>query len=89
MRKLIAGLSLGVGAAGIILLLASAGVLETVELETYDWRMRTVADARARRGQPLGRSDIVLVEINDASIRELAPIVGRWPWPRAPIASSP
>lgn len=83
MRKLIAGVSLGVGAAGIILLLASAGLLETVELKTYDWRMRTLADLRARSGQRLAHPDIVLVEINDASIRELAPLVGRWPWPRA------
>jgi adenylate cyclase len=82
-RKLIAGVSLGVGAAGIILLLASAGLLETVDLKTYDWRMRTAADLRARSGQPLAHPDIVLVEINDASIRELAPLVGRWPWPRA------
>ena len=83
LRKVIAGLSLGVGAAAVVLLLASAGWLGTIELKSYDWRMRTLADARARSGRPLGHSDIVLVEINDASIRELAPLVGRWPWPRA------
>jgi adenylate cyclase len=82
-RKLIAGVSLGVGGAGIILLLTFAGVLETAELKTYDWRMRTVADLRARGGRPVAHPDIVLVEINDASVRELAPLVGRWPWPRA------
>ena len=28
-------------------------------------------------------TDIVIVEVNDTSIRELAPFFGRWPWPRA------
>lgn len=83
MRKIVAGLLLGAGSAAVVLLLASAGLLEVAELKTYDWRMRTVAELRARSAEPLGHPDIVLVEINDASIRELAPLVGRWPWPRA------
>ena len=40
MRKLIAGILLGLGAAAIILLIAATGVLERVELILYDWRMR-------------------------------------------------
>ena len=83
MRKLIAGLSLGLGAAAAVLLLATTGWLETLELRTYDWRMRTISRIRAASDKPLVHPDIVLVEINDASIRELAPLVGRWPWPRA------
>jgi adenylate cyclase len=82
-RKLAAGLSLGAGAAALVLILDYAGWLETAELKTYDWRMRTVYRLREAAGRPLVHSDIVLVEINDASIRELAPLVGRWPWPRA------
>ena len=31
----------------------------------------------------VGHPDIVLVEINDATIRDLKEIAGRWPWPRA------
>jgi adenylate cyclase len=84
-RRLLAGLGIGLGAAAIALL---AGVLpfvlsflETVELKTYDRRMRLTADpASARR-------DIALVEINETSLRALEPVAGRWPWPRAVHAS--
>ena len=48
----------------------------TVELKTYDVRMRLTA-------APLeARTDIVLVAIDDDSIQRLEPAVGRWPWPR-------
>jgi adenylate cyclase len=77
-RKIIAGLAIGVGSAVVILLLAWPGWLETAELKTYDWRMRTL-----RERNPKVRPDIVLVEINDASLRDLKEIAGRWPWPRA------
>ncbi len=36
-----------------------------------------------RERSPSVHPDIVLVEINDATIRDLKEIVGRWPWPRA------
>ncbi len=80
-RKLLAGLALGLGAAGLVLLLAWTGVLDTPELWTYDWRMRQAADPSSVH------KDIVLVEFNDTTIRDLAPYLGRWPWPRAVYAS--
>ena len=40
--------------------------------------MRSVA-----RTPPDVHHDIVLVEINDTTIRDLDPVFGRWPWPRA------
>jgi adenylate cyclase len=76
MRKVIAGLSLGLGASAIALLLGNLGALETAELKAYDWRVRRTADPASVR------QDIVFVEINDTSIRDLAPFFGRWPWPR-------
>jgi adenylate cyclase len=82
-RKLLAGIAIGIGAAGLVFLIAWPGWLETAELKTYDWRTRTLAKIRIARGHPLVHPDIVLVEITDASIRDLAPHVGRWPWPRA------
>jgi len=88
-RKTAAGLALGLGAAAVVLALASTGWLDKVELRTYDWRMRTAAALSAGsspdpgRGEASGDDGIALVEINDASIDELAPLVGRWPWPRA------
>ena len=78
MRKLLAGLAIGVGAATVVLLLGSLGWLERTELQTYDWRLRTL-----RERTPAVHPDIVLVEVNDASIRDFNEIVGRWPWPRA------
>src|SRR5688500_20227146 len=76
MRKVIAGLLLGLGASAIALLLGATGALDTAELKAYDWRVRRTADANSVS------KDIVLVEINDTSIRDLAKTFGRWPWPR-------
>ncbi len=47
-----------------------------MELATYDLRL----DVTARPAEPA--ADIVLVSIDDDSIRRLEPVVGRWPWPR-------
>jgi adenylate cyclase len=80
LRKLTAGLTLGAIAALMILTLAAGGLLETAELKAYDWRIRRVADAASVN------KDIVLVEINDASIRALEPIFGHWPWPRLALS---
>lgn len=76
MRKVLVGFLLGAGAAAIILLLGWAGVLDRVEMMSYDWRIRAVADPS--KVNP----DIVFVEINDTSILAFADAVGRWPWPR-------
>ncbi|HET7217983.1 MAG TPA: adenylate/guanylate cyclase domain-containing protein [Vicinamibacterales bacterium] len=83
MRKMIAGLAIGIGASALVAILAWPGWLERWEMQTYDWRVRTLADLRIARGQPLVHPDIVLVEITDASMRDMAELVGRWPWPRA------
>ena len=80
-RKLVAGLALGLGAAALVLLLGWTGLLDRAELQAYDWRVRVAADpASVNR-------EIVFVEINDASIRDLAPLAGRWPWPRVVLSS--
>ena len=76
MRKAAAGLALGFGTAILILLAGAAGAFERVELQTYDWRLRRTADPASVN------PNIVLVEINDLSIRELEPALGRVPWPR-------
>jgi adenylate cyclase len=80
MRKVIAGLLLGLGASAVALLLGATGALDTAELKAYDWRVRRTADAAS-----VSR-DIVLVEINDTSVRDLARHFGRWPWPRVILA---
>ena len=81
MRKTAAGLAIGIGAAAIVLLVAAAGLLESVELGLYDWRMRAVA-----QDPPEVHPDIVIVELNDTTIRDLDDEFGRWPWPRAAVS---
>ena len=58
------------GALGLL------GFFQNVELQTYDLRVA----ATARRSAPA--SSVVLIAINDDSIRRMEPLVGRWPWPR-------
>jgi adenylate cyclase len=77
-RKLAAGLAIGAGSAAIVLAIAVGGWLETFELASYDWRMRLAA-----ADPPDVHPDIVVVELNDTTIRDLEPVFGRWPWPRA------
>jgi len=81
LRKLAAGLGLGALAALIVLGVAwSTDLLDRQELTTYDWRMRLAA-----RPESVSK-DIVFVELNDASIREMSPLFGHWPWPRVALA---
>jgi adenylate cyclase len=84
-RKAVAGLLIGLGAAALVLLIdvlatALAGgqnFLQSIELKTYDWRLtRTAQPATARR-------DIALIDIDEYSLRNLEANTGRWPWPRA------
>jgi len=82
LRKLAAGLLLGLGSAALVLALQAAGWLSTLEAKTYDWRMRAAVTS-----PPAVSPDIALVEINDTSIRDLAPYFGRWPWPRVAMAA--
>ena len=72
-RRLLAGIAIGLTAAVLTLALAWAGFLDETELATYDWRIRSAANPASIR------DDIVIVEVNDTSIRDLAPFVGRWP----------
>jgi adenylate cyclase len=78
MRRAIAGIVIGAAAAALV---AGAARLwprpfEAVELKTYDWRL-------ARTARPeTARDDIALVQIDESTLRNLEPNVGRWPWPR-------
>ena len=75
MRRLLAGLGLGVVAA--LLVLAVHRTLDVVELKTYDWRMNRTARPDVASPQ------IALVTIDEYSLRNLQSNAGRWPWPRA------
>ncbi len=69
-------LAIAAAAALLALALGQLGLVQNIELLTYDRRVS--ATAHATEPHP----GIVLVEINDDSIRRMEPLVGRWPWPR-------
>ena len=69
-------LAFSLGSAAVAGALGQIGLLEKLELTTYDARMRAVATGEGASPQ------IALVLIDDHSIRQLEPLVGRWPWPR-------
>jgi adenylate cyclase len=84
-RKFAAGITIGLAAALLVLgtdalftRFSGGGTtpLQAVELKTYDWRLSHTARPQT------ARRDIVLVEIDEASLRTLQPFAGRWPWPR-------
>jgi adenylate cyclase len=76
LKKTLIGLLLGLACAAVALGAGRLPFVRTIELKTYDWRMRATADPSA------ARDDIVLVTIDADSLRALEPRVGRWPWPR-------
>jgi adenylate cyclase len=76
LKKVFIGGLLGCSAALVAAVVGLLPFAETVELKTYDLRVRLTANPTA------ARHDIVLVDIDEQSIRALEPVVGRWPWPR-------
>jgi adenylate cyclase len=80
-RKVLIGAAIGLAAAGVAALLGLIPFVEAVEWRTYDWRIQWTADPAS------ARKDIVLVAIDQSSVRNLEPLVGRWPWPRMVHAS--
>jgi adenylate cyclase len=70
------GVALAAIATLVAVALAGMAFFERAELAAYDWRVQTTARPNAPS------SDIVLVSIDDDSVRRMAPLVGRWPWPR-------
>lgn len=69
-------LALAGSAALMALALSLLPLLQTLEWKTYDLRMRRTV------GPGAARSDIVVVAIDQESLRKMDPLVGRWPWPR-------
>jgi adenylate cyclase len=81
LRKLLAGIGLGTVAAVIVLAIgATFAFASRLELATYDQRMQYAADPASVN------KNIVLVKIDDYSIRDMAPTFGRWPWPRLALS---
>jgi adenylate cyclase len=73
---MLVGCAIGAASAALAWAAGRTAFVRTVELKTYDYRVRLTADPSS------ARRDIVLVGIDDSSIRRFEPQVGRWPWPR-------
>jgi len=80
-RKVLIGAAIGLAAVAAAALLGLIPLVDIFELKTYDWRIQLTADPAS------ARKDIVLVAIDQSSVRNLEPLVGRWPWPRMIHAS--
>jgi adenylate cyclase len=70
------------------LLFAVALVLAAAELFVFHWLQpleRGVLDTMVRRHAATltADADIVIVDIDDASLARMEPVAGNWPWPRA------
>jgi adenylate cyclase len=83
--KIVPGAAIGFAAAVLVLgadaaltAVSGSGVqpLQAVELRTYDWRLQRTAKPQS------AAPNIALVEIDEPSLRNLEPVVGKWPWPR-------
>jgi len=71
--RLLLALAASLVAAGLSL----TGFADTIELKTYDWRVRQTTADRLSPSSP-----VIVVAIDDESLRRMEPLVGRWPWPR-------
>jgi adenylate cyclase len=76
------GLALGLAASACGWFISVTPFGHSIEDVTYDWRVRDQASP------VLPDSPIVIVDINESSVRALERVVGRWPWPRLVHASA-
>ena len=75
------GAAIALAAALVAWLVRRTAFFGAVEVATYDLRMRATAKPAAPR------RTVVLVNIDEDSVRRMEPLVGRWPWPRLAHAS--
>ncbi|MBI3773469.1 MAG: adenylate/guanylate cyclase domain-containing protein [Gammaproteobacteria bacterium] len=72
------GASLIMVAAGLLLTaLHLGGALQRLEWLSYDLRMHATRDAMAKP------TEVAVILIDEASLKAMEPVVGRWPWPRS------
>ncbi len=76
MNRWLAALGFALTAALLASAIGQVSLARTLELKTYDARMRAVATGGG------AAPPVAMVLIDDHSIRQLEPLAGRWPWPR-------
>ncbi|MBT8341079.1 MAG: CHASE2 domain-containing protein [Desulfatitalea sp.] len=65
---------------GVMVLLGHTGILFPLQMDFYDLKVRFW---RQQRAMP---DELALVLIDEASLAAMAPLMGRWPWPREVFA---
>ena len=75
-RRALVGLAIGAGSTLVAALFRLLPFAAGIENNSYDLRVRRTA-APLRPSSP-----IVIVDINESSVRALEPMFGRLPWPR-------
>lgn len=74
-KKILHGVLIALSTAIVVNLGFYFGLFNGAELKAYDMR------ARYNSKQP--SSDVAIILVDEASLRGMNPIVGRWPWPRS------
>ena len=78
LRKLAAGLTIGVASFAVALIVSKVPLFKTMEWKIYDLEFRRFGNHPERAS-----SDIVMVKIDDLSVDRMAENdLGRFPWPR-------
>ncbi|MGK5091038.1 adenylate/guanylate cyclase domain-containing protein [Deltaproteobacteria bacterium TL4] len=80
LKKLFISLVLSAISISLALSLYYAGKLESLEMNTFDFRMQ------ARTEHIEAHPDVVMLMIDEASLQSIQSLVGRWPWPRTLFA---
>ncbi len=81
-RRVAISLAIGAFAVALAILTGRSEFVRRVEHTSYDRRVE-------RTAPPLSPSTpIVIVDIDETSVRALEPMIGRWPWPRAVHAAA-
>src|SRR4030065_68748 len=74
-KRLLYGAIIALSTAILVNLGFYLGLFEGLERKAFDIR------ARYNSTQP--SSDVAIILVDEASLRGMNPIVGRWPWPRS------
>lgn len=76
-KKLLWAGILSISTAVLVSLAVYTGLFNGLELMTFDLRTRLFRTAKKHH------PDIAVILIDEASLKAMNPVVGRWPWPRS------
>ena len=74
-KKILHGVLIALSVALLVNVGFHLGLFDGMELKTFDMR--------AKYNSTQSSSDVAIILVDEASLRGMNPIVGRWPWPRS------